>query len=34
MYGEQANIRDGQHFFNSPKPGYTPFIYPHPLTVD
>lgn len=34
MYGEQYNIRDGEHFFNSLKPGYTPYTYPHPLTVN
>ena len=31
MYGEQANIREGEHYFNSPKPGYAPYTYPHPL---
>jgi hypothetical protein len=31
MYGEQPNIREGEHYFNSPKPGYAPYTYPHPL---
>ena len=27
------NIHQGEHFFNNtPMPGYTPYIYPHPLT--
>ena len=30
----QFSIREGEHFFNSPMPGYTPYTYPHPLTVD
>jgi hypothetical protein len=34
MFGEQQNIQQGVHFFNSPKPDYTPYTYPHPLTVD
>ena len=29
-----ANIKPGIHFFNgTPKPGYVPFTYPHPLTT-
>jgi hypothetical protein len=29
-----AILVEGVHFFNdTPKPGYTPFTYPHPLTV-
>jgi FG-GAP-like repeat len=29
---QQENIRNGEHFFNNtPMPGYTPYIYPHPL---
>lgn len=31
MYAERYNMVDGVHFFNSSKPGYTPFKYPHPL---
>jgi hypothetical protein len=26
-------IQEGRDFFNAPKPGYTPFVYPHPLTL-
>jgi hypothetical protein len=27
-------IRENEHYFNStPKPGYTPYTYPHPLTM-
>jgi hypothetical protein len=33
MYGEQLCIREGVHYFNAPKPGYTPYTYPHPLTL-
>jgi len=26
-------IRAGEHYFNdNPMPGYTPYVYPHPLT--
>ena len=26
------NIHEGEHFFNgTPMPGYTPYVYPHPL---
>jgi hypothetical protein len=28
-----SNIVLGVHFFNTPKPGYTPYTYPHPLTT-
>jgi hypothetical protein len=27
------HIVEGRDFFNIPKPGYTPYIYPHPLTA-
>jgi hypothetical protein len=27
------SVRAGEHFFNdTPMPGYTPYVYPHPLT--
>ena len=29
----QGQMKEGRDFFNrTPKPGYTPYIYPHPLT--
>ena len=31
MYNEQPNIVAGTHYFNSAKPNYVPFEYPHPL---
>ncbi|MEO0248454.1 MAG: hypothetical protein ABIN58_02700, partial [candidate division WOR-3 bacterium] len=28
-------VREGRDYFNDiPKPGYQPYTYPHPLTVD
>jgi hypothetical protein len=31
-YGKNPHIVEGRDFFNNvPKPGYTPFVYPHPL---
>jgi hypothetical protein len=33
--GYTAQIRSGEHFFNdTAMPGYTPYTYPHPLTVE
>ncbi len=26
-------ITEGRDFFNTPMPGYTPYTYPHPLTL-
>ena len=31
-YSPYPDIAPGRDFFNSPKPGYIPFTYPHPLT--
>jgi hypothetical protein len=32
FYGSEYTIRPGEHYFNeTPMPGYTPYIYPHPL---
>ena len=30
---EEQYIQDGRDFFNSPKPGYTPLAYPHPVVA-
>jgi hypothetical protein len=30
----ERHIQEGRDFFNAPKPDYTPFTYPHPLTQD
>lgn len=30
---EYPILREGYHYFNSAKPGYTPLIYPHPLVT-
>ncbi|MGE0642979.1 MAG: hypothetical protein AB7P24_04835 [Nitrospira sp.] len=27
-------VQEGRDFFNKPKPGYTPYVYPHPLVRD
>ena len=30
---DTLNIKQGTHYFNNtPMPGYTPYVYPHPLT--
>jgi hypothetical protein len=30
----QANVKQGVHYFdNTPRPGYTPYVYPHPLVT-
>ena len=32
IFSKQGSIIDGQHYINGlPKPGYTPYTYPHPL---
>jgi hypothetical protein len=34
MYPKEDDyIREGRDFFNSPKPGYTPLAYPHPVVA-
>jgi hypothetical protein len=33
LRASQPSIKEGRYFFNeTPKPAYTPFTYPHPLT--
>ncbi len=32
-YSAYPNLAEGRDFFNSPMPHYTPFPYPHPLTL-
>jgi hypothetical protein len=33
LFADQPCIKEGRDFFNEiPKPGYTPYAYPHPLT--
>jgi hypothetical protein len=29
--GAWAVLQEGRDFYNTPKPGYTPYVYPHPL---
>jgi hypothetical protein len=29
---DRRHIQEGRDFFNASKPGYTPYVYPHPLT--
>src|SRR5436305_3746780 len=32
IVAQQPSIKSGRDYFNrTPKPGYTPFVYPHPL---
>jgi hypothetical protein len=31
LVSETVHIVEGRDFFNSPRPGYTPYVYPHPL---
>jgi len=31
--GSCADVVLGRDYFNAPRPGYTPFTYPHPLTL-
>jgi hypothetical protein len=33
MVSETSHIVEGRDFFNSPMPGYTPYVYPHPLVT-
>jgi hypothetical protein len=28
-----STIHEGEHFINAPMPGYTPYVYPHPLVT-
>src|SRR5438067_2471843 len=31
IVGSSSNVAEGVNYINGPKPGYTPYVYPHPL---
>lgn len=33
QHEESSPLREGRDYFNIPKPDYTPYVYPHPLTL-
>ena len=34
IFSSYPNVQAGRDFFNASKPGYVPYVYPHPLTID
>jgi hypothetical protein len=33
-FAREETVREGEHYFNdTPMPGYTPYVYPHPLVT-